>query len=95
MRSGMNRFVGIFFCGFASLWFLAHPVCATAEEPAMTIQSLDRIEVLDLETAARIALAENPSLAAAQARVEQAGQIVRQAQAGYWPQVDLPPGPPG
>jgi outer membrane protein len=92
MRSGMNRFVGIFFCGFASLWFLAHPVCATAEEPAMTIQSLDRIEVLDLDTAARIALAENPSLAAAQARVEQAGQIIRQAQAGYWPHVDASAG---
>ncbi len=46
------------------------------------------IEVLDLPTAAKIALSENPSLQAAQARVEQAAQVVKQAQSAYWPQVD-------
>jgi outer membrane protein TolC len=49
---------------------------------------LDRVTVLDLDTAARVALAGNPSLAAAQARVMQAGEIVRQAQSAYWPQLD-------
>ena len=47
------------------------------------------IEELDLETAARIALAGNPTLAAAEARVRQAMQRVSQAKADYWPRLDL------
>jgi TolC family type I secretion outer membrane protein len=50
---------------------------------------LEKIELLDLQTAAKIALAENPSLAAAQARVGQARQAVRQARSGYWPEFNL------
>lgn len=50
---------------------------------------LEKIELLDLQTAARIALAENPSLAAAQARVGQAREAVRQARSVYWPRFDL------
>lgn len=46
------------------------------------------IQTLDLETAKRIAVSENPTLAAARARIEQAGQRVRQAQAAYLPRVD-------
>ncbi len=49
---------------------------------------LGRIETLDLKTAARIALDENPSLAAAQARIEQAREIVQQARSAYWPRLD-------
>lgn len=46
------------------------------------------IKTLDLETAKRIAVLENPTMDAARARVEQAGQRVRQAEAAYLPQVD-------
>ncbi len=51
-------------------------------------EALKGVNILDLQTAARIALAGNPSLAAAQARVLQARQAVRQAQAPYYPQID-------
>lgn len=47
------------------------------------------IEVLDLKTAARIALVGNPTLAAAEARVRQAMERVKQAKADYWPRLDL------
>lgn len=50
---------------------------------------LEDIEILDLAAAARIALADNPNLAAAQARVTQAREAVRQARSAYWPRLDL------
>lgn len=50
--------------------------------------NLNTIQILDLKTAKKIALAENPSLAAAQARVRQAKQRVLQAHSTYWPQID-------
>lgn len=50
---------------------------------------LSRIKVLDLTTAQTIALSGNPSMAAAQARVEQARARVRQAVASWWPSLDL------
>jgi outer membrane protein len=50
---------------------------------------LSGIKTLDLETAKRIAVLDNPTMAAAQARVEQAGQRVRQAEAAYLPRVDV------
>ncbi len=50
---------------------------------------LEKIQVLDLATAARIAVAENPSLAVAQSRVEQAREAINQARAAYWPRLDL------
>ncbi len=49
---------------------------------------LNTIQILDLKTAKRIALRQNPSLAAAQARVRQAKQRVLQAHSTYWPQID-------
>lgn len=49
---------------------------------------LNTIRVLDLKTAGKIALADNPSLAAAQARVRQAKQRVLQARSAYWPRLD-------
>jgi outer membrane protein TolC len=55
--------------------------------PAAAVE-LENLAVLDLETAQRIALAQNPSLAAAEARVRQAADRVRQAQSAYWPRVD-------
>jgi len=47
------------------------------------------IDELDLKTAARIALADNPTLAAAAARIRQAVERMNQAEADYWPRLDL------
>jgi outer membrane protein TolC len=49
---------------------------------------IETLEELDLRTAARIALEQNPSLAAAAARVAQARERLAQARARYWPTVD-------
>ncbi len=49
---------------------------------------IDEIKVLDLATAQKIGLAENPGLAAAAERVEQARQRISQAQALYWPTIN-------
>jgi len=43
------------------------------------------VDVLDLDTACKTALAESPTLAAAVQRVEQARQLVNQARGAYWP----------
>ncbi|MBU1058085.1 MAG: TolC family protein [Proteobacteria bacterium] len=51
-------------------------------------ETLDQLRVLDLETAQRIALADNPTLAAAAERVEAARQRIDQARALYWPSID-------
>jgi len=52
-------------------------------------RELENVTTLDLDTAQRIALADNPSLAAAHERVEQALQQMEQARALYFPRVDL------
>lgn len=62
-----------------------------AELPPMTVSTgvdLSGMDVLDLQTAQKIALQNNPSLAAAAARVTQAKQRVAQAAATYWPRLD-------
>jgi len=46
------------------------------------------VQVLDLRTAERIALAGNPSIAAAEARVQQAEERIGQARSTYWPRLD-------
>jgi TolC family type I secretion outer membrane protein len=48
---------------------------------------LNDITVLDLETAQKIALSDNPSLGAAEARVKQAKERIWQSYSGYLPQV--------
>ncbi|MHB8809282.1 MAG: TolC family protein [Desulfobulbaceae bacterium] len=58
-----------------------------AEIPASP--DLSAIQVLDLPTAQQLALAGNPSMEAALARVEQAGARVRQASAAWWPSLDV------
>ena len=60
-----------------------------AEDNTMAGINLEDIKVLDLPTATKIALEQNPSLAAAQARVEQAREVVSQARSAYWPRFDL------
>jgi len=73
---------GILFC-------LGRATASDEPSPADS-GSLDweTVQVLDLDTSQRIALAENPSIAAAQDRVRQAMQRVKQAQATYWPTLD-------
>lgn len=60
-----------------------------AAEPADDSLNVEKIKILDLQTAAKIALAGNPSLAEAQARAAQALEAVRQAKSAYWPRLDL------
>jgi outer membrane protein len=49
---------------------------------------IQNLKVLDLETAQKIALEKNPSIAAAQERVRQAKERIYQARSAYWPQVN-------
>jgi outer membrane protein TolC len=74
------------------LGLVAIPESASAAGSGAILEKLSRIEVLDLTTTAGIALESNPSLAAAQARVMQAAELVRQAQAPYWPSLDAAAG---
>ncbi|NOX80197.1 MAG: TolC family protein [Deltaproteobacteria bacterium] len=60
-----------------------------SEQPAAAARDLSGIKVLDLATAQDIALKDNPSMAAAMARVRQARARVRQAAAAWWPSLDL------
>jgi outer membrane protein TolC len=79
---------------FLSLICVCFPLRAFAAEADGLIAGASRggdfagIQTLDLETAKRIAVSENPTMAAARARVEQAAQRVRQAEAAYLPRVD-------
>ena len=50
--------------------------------------NFEAMEILDLATAQRIGLMQNPDLMAASERVNQASARVRQAQAAYWPTLD-------
>ncbi|MFW6373749.1 MAG: TolC family protein [Thermodesulfobacteriota bacterium] len=72
---------------------LLMPMMAEAQEINREFGQPDPLEpalpkVLDLETAQRIASADNPSLAAALDRVRQARARVMQARSAYWPSVD-------
>jgi outer membrane protein TolC len=60
------------------------PPAAQSMDPAL----LKSLNVLNLETAQRIALQNSPTLAAAAERVKQASERVRQAEAAYWPTLD-------
>ena len=62
---------------------------ARAQEEKMEAVDLSSVQLLDLATAQRFALAGNPDIAAAQARFEQASARVRQATAAWWPSLDL------
>ena len=66
------------------------PVWAT--EAGLPAADLSTVRVLDLRTAQAVALAANPNMAAARARVEQARARVEQAAAAWWPSLDLSSG---
>lgn len=89
IKVSRNRFMGSI--GWSIVWVLltASALWAAEASESYSVASLAQLEVLDLETAAKIALAESPSLAAAQERVTQAAQLVKQAQAPYWPQLEV------
>ncbi|MDX9834409.1 MAG: TolC family protein [Desulfobulbus sp.] len=60
-----------------------------AAEKGLPVADLSAVRVLDMSTAQAIALAANPSMTAARARVEQARERVSQAAAAWWPSLDL------
>lgn len=62
---------------------------AQAIEEQVVTPDLSGVEVLNLRTAQEIALAGNPDMVSAQARIEQARARVSQAVAAWWPSVDL------
>ncbi|MFC1826211.1 TolC family protein, partial [Thermodesulfobacteriota bacterium] len=64
-----------------------YPAQAGANDQSL-LPDLNAIRVLGLTTAGKIALADNPSLQAAQARVIQAKERVLQARSTYWPWLD-------
>lgn len=65
----------------------SNPAWAGTDTGSAAGSDIKTIKVLDLDTAAKIALAESPTLAAAQQRVEQARQLVNQARGSYWPNI--------
>lgn len=76
------------FCLFSSLVLngLYHSSATAASSPEhVNIQTLD---ILDLEQAKHIALANNPSVQAARSRLLQAQERVQQARSAWWPRVD-------
>jgi outer membrane protein len=78
-----TRFYPIFLMLILYLVFRFNAAFAFAETP-----DIQNLKVLDLETAQRIALDKNPSIAAARERVRQARERISQAKSAYWPQVN-------
>ena len=77
----------------AVLVFLSVPPRAHGESLTTGPTAPDTVPaVLDLQTAQRIALEQNPSLSAAAERVEQAQQRIRRAWAGYAPRLEAAAG---
>lgn len=71
------------------LVFLMSTVAGAADSFSSPQAELSVVEVLDLETAQKIALSGNPDMAAAMSRVEQARARVNQALGAWWPSLDL------
>jgi outer membrane protein TolC len=89
MKRIMCRF-GMLFSSIALIILAAAwSAPALAQPPVGPTSKIEDLQVLDLETAARMAMAENPSLKAALERVIQAREAVRQARSAYLPRLDL------
>ena len=84
----MNRYIHLFLIYYTIVILAANGFAQDIQDIQAKSLDLNTIRVLDLETAGKIALANNPSLAAAQARVRQAKQRVLQARSAYWPRID-------
>ncbi len=78
----MQRIILTLFVTCSMLGGMAH---AAKQHPT----DLAGIKVLDLKTAQSVALADNPNMEAARARIEQARARVLQAAASWWPSLDL------
>lgn len=89
IKLGRNHWLGLIGWSIASILLAANVLWAAEVPEKYSVATLEQLDVLDLKTAAKIALAESPSLAAAQARVTQAAKLVKQAQAPYWPQLEV------
>jgi len=76
----------------ALIWVVSAAGPAPAEDNILPVQAQtvrwDEIRTLDLAQAAKIALINNPTLAAAADRVQQARERLQQARARYWPSLD-------
>jgi len=75
-------------CAVFFLFYLMITCVEAAEIKPQNPPDLSAIKVLDLQTAQKIALADNPDMAAAMSRIEQARARVRQAVAAWWPSLD-------
>jgi outer membrane protein TolC len=79
-------------CSFAVIliFWIGSAWAETPYEKDWSAQRIDwtDVDLLDLKKAAEIALVNNPSLAAAEARVRQATERLQQARARYWPSLD-------
>ena len=82
----------VFFLTLVLILFqgLVHHAGASDDAFEKNTASLDwsRITVLDLETAQRFAMADNPSIQATEVRIQQAKERISQTRADYWPRLD-------
>jgi len=76
--------------GLLLLQGLNHRVLASGYVPETNDSPVDwnEIQVLDLKTAQQIAMADNPSIQATEARIMQAKERISQAYSTYWPHLD-------
>ena len=73
---------------FPAIFFLV-TLCQTGIHAfAGDLPDLNQMKILNLKTAGRIAIANNPSLAAAHSRIKQAKHRLEQASALYWPRMN-------
>ncbi len=70
------------------IFFIIPSLALAGENTSAKTSVLESIDVLDLETAQRFAINNNPSMEAAAARVRSARDQVKQAASGYWPRLD-------
>lgn len=83
----MSRYIFVTIIALASIWPAATALATTA--PDSDTESAPLPSVLTLKDAQRIALRDNPSLKAAEARVKQAHARVRQALATFFPRLEF------
>ncbi len=81
-----GRAVILLWTAAALIWHAPGQAAGSSDEGRVDINT---ITILDLPTAAKIALADNPTLDVAKARVEQARQAIEQSKSVYWPRLDL------
>ena len=85
----MISFCSVFVLVLSIVAFIVEPSFAT-EGPVKHYKPIDihTIKILDVITAQKIALMDNPSLEAAEERIHQAQQKLNQARSAYWPRFD-------